>query len=102
MEPLSGFFKMGSSLLVVLFLMAFAAYGARRFLGSRMGLWRSASAVQVLSTTYLDSKRQISIISVGEEYLVLGITAHQISLLTRLDKPPAFLEKDVKSRGPGT
>lgn len=98
MEPVLSFLKMGSSLVLVLGLMALTAYSAKRFLGSRLGLGRSASMIQVLATTYLDQKRQIAVIQVGGEYLVVGMTANQISLLTRLDNPPAVIGEDVRSR----
>ena len=92
---------MGSALVLVLALMALTTYGAKRFLGPRLGLRRSTAMMKVLATTYLDAKRQIALLEVGEEYLVLGITVNQISLLARLDRPPAFLEKNTKNQGLG-
>ncbi len=87
-DPLSSLVKMLSSLLIVLGLILLLAYLVRRFLGSRPGRWRSEPMIRQLSTTYLGSKRQISVIAVGQEYLVVGVTPHQISLITRLEHSP--------------
>lgn len=87
-DPFDSIVKMSSSLLLVLGLILFVAYIAKRFLNSRFSRWRSAPLIQVLSTVYLGPKREISVIEVGEEYLVIGITPTQISLITRLEGPP--------------
>ncbi|MBN4054148.1 flagellar biosynthetic protein FliO [Nitrospira defluvii] len=87
-DPLDGIVKMISSLLLVLGLILFVAYIAKRFLNSRFSRWRSAPLIQVLSTAYLGPKREISVIEVGQEYLVVGVTPTQISLITRLEGPP--------------
>lgn len=76
---------MGGALAVVLGLMALTAYAARRYLGSRIGLWGVRSPLHLLATLPLGPKRQISLVAVGEAYLVVGVTATQISLLARLD-----------------
>jgi len=87
-DPLSSLVKMLSSLLIVLALILLFAYLVKRFLGSRPGRWRSEPMIQLLSTTYLGPKRQISVIEVGQEYLVVGVTPNQISLITRLEHSP--------------
>ncbi len=88
MDPFWNLVKVGASLLLVLGIMALTAYAAKRFLGSRLGLWRAQPLIHVLATTYLGPKKEIAVIEVGKEYLVVGITATQISLLTRLEGPP--------------
>ncbi len=85
-DPYSSLIKMLSSLLIVLALIVFVAYIAKRFLRSGLSRWRAAPLIQVLSTAYLGPKREISIIEVGKEFLVVGITPNQISLITRLDR----------------
>jgi flagellar protein FliO/FliZ len=87
-DPFWNLVKVGASLLFVFGVMALTAYAAKRFLGSRLGLWRSQPLIQVLSTAYLGPKKEIAVIEVGKEYLVVGITPTQISLLTRLEEPP--------------
>ncbi|MBI3803011.1 MAG: flagellar biosynthetic protein FliO [Nitrospirae bacterium] len=88
MDPFWNLVKVGASLLLVLGIIALTAYAVKRFLGGRLGLWRTQPLIQVLSTTYLGPKKEIAVIEVGKEYLVVGITATQISLLTRLEGPP--------------
>ncbi len=88
MDPFWNLVKVGASLLLVLGIMALTAYAAKRFLGSRLGRWRAQPLIQVLSTAYLGPKKEIAVIEVGKEYLVVGITPTQISLLTRLEGPP--------------
>lgn len=83
---------MVSSLLLVLGMIALIVYGARRFLGLRMGAWRPGGPIRVLSRSYLGVKKEVALIEVGGEYLLLGITPDSISLLTRFDKPPFPLE----------
>ncbi len=96
-DPLSSLVKMISSLLIVLALILLIAYLVRRFLNSRLSRWRSAPMIQLLSTTYLGPKRQISVIEVGQEYLVVGVTPNQISLITRLTQSPVPSEPRVES-----
>lgn len=91
-DPFASLIKMLSSLLLVLALILGISFGVKRFLRSRFSQWKSAPLVQVLSTAYLGPKKEVSVISVGEQYLVLGVTSHQISLLTRLEHAP-FAEK---------
>ena len=91
-DPFSSLVKMFSSLLLVLGIILTLAFVVKRFMGSRLGPWRNASLVKVLSTTYLGPKKEIAIVEVGQQYLVLGITPTQISLLTRLEQAP-FSEK---------
>ena len=102
MDPLSGFLKAGASFLLVLGLMALSAYFMKRYFGPRFGVWRPDRLIQVLARTYVGAKKEIALIEVGEEYLVVGITANQISLLTRLEKsslPASFFQK-VKEINP--
>ncbi|MFQ5579252.1 MAG: flagellar biosynthetic protein FliO [Nitrospiria bacterium] len=88
MELFPSLFKMLSALLLVLGIIVLAAYGAKRFFGPQLGRFRSQSLIQVLATSYLGGKREISVVEVGEEYFVVGVTANNISLLTRLNNIP--------------
>jgi len=97
-DPFWNLVKVGASLLLVLGIMALTAYAAKRFLGSKLGLWRSQPLIQVLATTYLGPKKEIAVIEVGKEYLVVGITPTQISLLTRLEEPP-FPKASIETSG---
>ncbi len=97
-DPFASLVKMISSLLLVLALILAIAFAVRRFLRSRFSRWKTAPLVQVLSTAYLGPKKEVSIISVGEQYLVLGVTPNHISLLTRLEHAPfeTNLTEEVK------
>lgn len=78
--------KMVGSLLVVLGGIALTAYLAKRFVYPRLGL--KSSPIQVLATTHLGQKKQISLIEVGGAYLLVGVTSQQITLLTQMEKFP--------------
>lgn len=97
-DPFTSLIKMLSSLVLVLALILGITFGVKRFLRSRFSQWKTAPLVQVLSTAYLGPKKEVSIISVGEQYLVVGITPNHISLLTRLDHAPfaATLKEETK------
>ena len=92
MDFMPSLIKVISSLLFVLGMMVVIAYIARRFMSSRMGPWQSGRRIRVLGTSYLGLKKEIALIQVGEEYLVLGVTPNHISLLTRLDHLPTLPE----------
>lgn len=87
-DPLSSLVKMFSSLLVVLGLIVFIAYTGKRFLRSRFSRWQTMPLIHVVSTTYLGPKREVSVLEIGQEYFVVGVTPNQISLITRLEKSP--------------
>ena len=77
---------MVGSLLVVLGGIALTAYLTKRFVYPRLGL--KSSPIQVLATTHLGQKKQINLIEVGGVYLLVGVTSHQITLLTQMEKFP--------------
>ena len=87
-DPFISLVKMISALLLVLALILASAYLVKRFFRSRLGRWKNAPLIHVLSTTYLGPKKEVSIIEVGDQYLVVGVTPYQISLLGQLDESP--------------
>ena len=100
MDPIPSLLKMVASLAVVIGVMFLVAYGVRRFWGTRLGLWRSEPLIQVISTAHFGAKRDIAVLQVGGAYLVVGMTATQISLLTTLDKLPVLLAPVPVSSAP--
>ncbi len=86
MDVFLSLLKMSGALLVVLGGIALTAYLAKRFVYPRLGL--KQAPIQVLATSYLGQKRQISLVEVNGVYLLLGVTPNQISLLTQMDKFP--------------
>ncbi|MFQ5543468.1 MAG: flagellar biosynthetic protein FliO [Nitrospiria bacterium] len=87
-DSLSSLVKMISALFLVVGMILLCAYGAKRFLRGRLSQWGNNPLVNILSTTYLGPKKEISVIEVGEKYLVIGVTPNNISLLTALDQKP--------------
>ncbi|MFQ5597175.1 MAG: flagellar biosynthetic protein FliO [Nitrospiria bacterium] len=87
-DPFSTLVKMISSLLFVLGIIALMAYIGRRFLSTKFRRWGAQPLIQVVSTTYLGPKREISVIEVGQERLVIGVTPQHISFITRLERTP--------------
>jgi len=86
MDIFVAFLKMAGSLLVVLGAIALTAHLAKRFVYPRLGI--KSSPIQVLATSYLGQKKQISLVEVGGVYLVVGVTSNQITLLTQMEKFP--------------
>lgn len=100
MDIITAVFKMISALAVVLGLMALTAYGARRFLGQRMGLPGNGPLMRVQASIKIGVKKEIALIEVGESFLVVGVTPNQISLLTRLEKVGMTTPYSHEERGP--
>jgi len=98
MDIMPSLFKMASALLLVLGIIVLAAYGAKRFFGPQLGRFRSQTLIQVLATSYLGGKREIAVVEVGDEYFVVGITANNISMLTRLKNIPQQLKPFDETR----
>lgn len=96
---MSSLLKMGGALAFVLALVFLAAYLAKRFLGPRLGMWRSEPLIRVLATAHLGSRREIAVVEVGGVHLVVGMTASQITLLAQLSQaslPAGFSRETPK------
>ncbi len=97
---LSSVLKMGGALALVLGIVLLTAYVAKRFLGPRLGMWRSEPLIRVIATTHLGAKREIAVVEVGETHLVVGITATQITLLAKLKKSSLPVGLSGETPGP--
>jgi flagellar protein FliO/FliZ len=86
MDLLTGIIKTGSALAFVLGMIFIFSIGAKKYLGRRYGITRPGPFLQVISSTSIGMKKEITLVEAGEQYLVLGVTANQISLLTRIKK----------------
>jgi flagellar protein FliO/FliZ len=86
MDIVTALMKMISALAIVFGLMALATYGARRFLGARIGASGNGPLMKVQSSISLGVKKEIALVEVGGNFLVVGVTPNHISLLTRIDK----------------
>jgi flagellar biosynthetic protein FliO len=98
------------SLGIVLAVMAGAAAVLRRSgvvgtsgMGKRGGLRRRPMPMEVIARHGLSRSSSVAVLRVGERALVIGVTEHQVSLLTEID--PAELEAPPESpdaaAGPG-
>ncbi|VAW34556.1 hypothetical protein MNBD_DELTA02-787 [hydrothermal vent metagenome] len=86
--------KMLLALAIVLVLFGAAAYFFKRYVfGRGRGLGRFGGSnvpVKVLSRNYIESRKNIAIVDVAGEILVLGITPSSITFLTKLEEPEAI------------
>lgn len=76
---------MAGALAVVLGLMALTAFAAKRWIGVGGVRWGARSPLQVVAALPMGPRKQIALVAVGETYLVVGVTATQMSLLATLD-----------------
>lgn len=100
------------SLGVVLAVMAAAAAVLRRsgVVGAapaaRRGMRRRSLPMEVIARHGLSRGSSIAVVRLGERALVLGVTEHQVTLLTEvdpaeLDAPPEFDDTFAAPAGPG-
>jgi flagellar protein FliO/FliZ len=95
--------RMIAALAVVLALMMVIVAVARRLLAGRQFGRTGAPLVQVLGTGYLGPRKNISLVSVAGELLIIGTTANDLVPLGRLSDPERVLhslqagEMDVKA-----
>ena len=79
------------TLLFVLGLMAAALYALRLYMGksSSAPVKGAKAAVKVITTAFLGPKRNIAIVEVAGEVLVLGLTPQSITFLTKVEDAAA-------------
>ncbi len=73
-----------AAFLIVLSLMLITYYFVKKYLlkdGSLLGMEKQ---VKVISTNYLGSKKNITLVEIAGEVLVLGVTATNITMLTKI------------------
>lgn len=75
---------------VVLALLAGVLYALKFWSCGRKGpSSNTAVPFRVITTLFLGQKRNLAVVEVAGEYLVLGITPNTITCLTKLDSPEA-------------
>ena len=100
------------SLGVVLAVMAASAAVLRRSgvvgatPGGRRGMRRRTLPVEVIARHGLSRASSLTVVKLGERALVLGVTEHQVTLLTEIDPaelaaPPELDDAFVGPAGPG-
>jgi flagellar biosynthetic protein FliO len=77
---------MVSALAITLGILFFVFYLFRGFFSKGGGHLGSGGLIQVISTTYLGSKRSLVLADVAGEKFVLGLSPQGITLLARVDR----------------
>lgn len=77
------------TLFFVLALLGIALYAFRYFMRRRgaPGLKGLESPIKVLTTSFIGQKKNLVIVDVAGELLVLGVTSESITCLTKLERP---------------
>lgn len=90
------------TLVLVLGLMGILLYALKYFMRASKGGKNGAfKPMKVLSTSFMGQKKNVAIVDVAGEILVLGITQSSITLLTKIEEPQAK-EELRKMNGAGT
>lgn len=77
-------FRTLSALAIVLLLIGIATLVARRFLGHRLDLSGGRPLIRVVASSYIAPRKMISLVSVADEYLIVGTTATDLVPLGRI------------------
>ncbi|MBI1911751.1 MAG: flagellar biosynthetic protein FliO [Deltaproteobacteria bacterium] len=82
------------TLVFVLGLLGVSFYALKSYMakGGKKGQNRFANPVKVITTSFLGQKKNIAIVEVAGEMLVLGITPTSITFLTRIERGEAIEE----------
>ena len=91
-------FKMIMTLSVVLGLIFLLFFGFKKYVLKNTVFGGGGKLIQVVSTNYLAPKKNISLVEVAGEILVLGISDQNISLLTSI-REPGRIEDIKKAQG---
>lgn len=84
------------AVLVLFAIVVICAYYATRLLGKRYGMQNSGNGnIKILDRAYIGQDRQILIIQVAEQTMLIGVTANGIAKLSDLDpnQLPSLPEK---------
>ncbi len=81
------------TLVFVLGLMFAFLYVLRYFMGrGKGGIQGLKSPIRVVSTFFMGQKKNLAIVEVAGEWLVLGVTQNSITMLTKLESPDSIEE----------
>ena len=76
--------KTFSALALILAVILICFYLVKRFWPRGSGLLNSDRLIRVITTSPIAPKKMISVVEVGEDILVLGLTDSQITMLTKV------------------
>jgi flagellar protein FliO/FliZ len=80
-------FKVGGALGIVLAMVLFLAFTAKRYLAGAETAMGTKKQVKVLSSHFIGVKKSVTLVEIAGEILVLGVTNDNINLLARYDDP---------------
>ncbi len=87
--------------LLVLSLFFAAAFMLRKYLSGQFGTAGKRKWIQILETVSLGEKRNLNIVKVGGDHLLIGCTSSSISVLERIPVPGVeFLTEEVSGSTP--
>lgn len=87
------FVKMIFTLVFLLGLLGLALWAVKYYAKRRSPLGaKFINPVRVLNTSFIGQKKAITVVEVAGEILVLGVTATQITFLTKIDDPETIIE----------
>ena len=93
--------RIAAGMATVLFLLASVYFVNKKLGQKRAGAPFSHDSIKVVSQKYLGPKRQLTLVRVSGEYLLLGVTDHNISLIKQLaivdDEIPDLEPQNFKS-----
>lgn len=92
--------KVASSLFIVLAIVLLLAFVAKRYRGTIEAKLGSANEVKVISSQFIGVKKEVTIVEVAGEILVLGVTSQNINLLAKYDDPKMVDQIKTKIRAP--
>lgn len=89
------------TLVFILGLMGVALLVLRRFMGGapKGGRRNGGNPVKVVSTTFLGQKRNLAVVDVAGDLIVVGMTPQSVSYITRVENPEAV--EEIRRSGSG-
>jgi flagellar protein FliO/FliZ len=101
-DPMSSIWRVAFTLVGMIFFILLLAYLAKRLQGmnrsSMGGLASQGKMIQTLATTSIGLKEKISLIQVGDQQLLIGITPQSIQTLLVLETP--IKQEDIEQQSP--
>lgn len=91
--------KLGIAMLIIFILLILFIFILKRVRGGNLS-FRKYPAMKIISTLSLAPKRSITLVEVCNEWLLLGVGAENISILSKYDKPEETGE-NLKPHGEG-
>ena len=72
----------------ILFCLYGLMYLMKKLSNSKQGMFGSSGVIDIMGSRNINQKASLSVIKVGDKYLLLGVTDSQVSLITELDHVP--------------